>query len=119
MKTTVVIGASPDPSRTSYQAVQRMSGLGMQVTAIGLREGEIDGVKIQTGKPVISEVDTVSLYVGPKNQPGWYDYIISLKPERLILNPGAENPELEKLAEANGIEVISACTLVMLSVGTF
>lgn len=119
MKTTVVIGASPDTERTSYQAVQRLTSMGMPVVAVGLREGEIGSVKIQTGKPVINNVDTVSLYVGPKNQKGWYDYIISMKPERLILNPGAENPELEKLAAENNIVVLNACTLVMLSVGTF
>ena len=89
------------------------------VAAIGLKKGEIDGVKIQTGFPKIKNVDTVTLYVGEKNQPYYYDYILSLKPERVIFNPGAENPEFEKKVREAGIEALEACTLTMLTVGTY
>lgn len=116
---TVVIGASENPERYSNRAVNSLLNHGKEVVAIGLREGEIRGVKIQTGQPAIADVDTVTMYVGPANQSGWYDYILSLKPKRIIFNPGAENPELEKLATENGIEVVEACTLVMLSVGNY
>lgn len=116
---TVVIGASENPERYSNRAVNSLLNHGKEVVALGLREGEIRGVKIQTGQPVISDVDTVTMYVGPANQSGWYDYILSLKPKRIIFNPGAENPEFEKLATENGIEVVEACTLVMLSIGNY
>ena len=89
------------------------------VVAIGLKAGEIDGVPIQTGFPEIEEINTVSMYVGAKNQPSFYDYILKLKPSRIIFNPGAENPEFEKKAKEQGIEVVEACTLVMLSTGQF
>jgi hypothetical protein len=59
------------------------------------------------------------MYVGVQNQPGWYDYILSLKPKRIIFNPGAENPEFAQMASKNGIEVVEACTLVMLSIGNY
>ena len=45
--------------------------------------------------------------------------LIQLKPKRIILNPGAENPSFEKLAHKNGIEVVVACSLVMLSLRNF
>ena len=119
MKKTIVIGASPNPYRYSNMAVMRLKQHGHEVIAVGLHKGEIDGIQIHTDKPAINDVDTVSVYVGPQNQPPLYDYILSLKPNRIILNPGAENEELEKKAAENGIEAIEACTLVMLNTGQF
>lgn len=89
------------------------------VAAVGLKAGEIDGIKIQTGFPQIENVDTVTLYVGPQNQQQYYDYIISLKPERVIFNPGTENPEFEEKIKKAGIEILEACTLVLLSTGNY
>ena len=116
---TLVLGASENPDRYSYRAVRSLLQHGEEVVAVGIKEGMIDGVKILTGRPAIEHVDTVTMYVGPKNQPEWYDYILSLKPKRIIFNPGAENPELEKLAQENGITPVEACTLVMLSIGNY
>jgi predicted CoA-binding protein len=118
-KKTVVIGASENEDRYANRAVRKLKAHGHEVVALGLREGQIDGVQIQKGKPVLENVDTVTMYVGQQNQPPLYDYILSLKPKRIIFNPGAENPELEHKAEENGIEVVEACTLVMLSIGNF
>ena len=115
----VVIGASINPERYAYKAVRSLLHHDKPVAAVGLKTGEIETVIIQTGKPHFENVDTVTLYVGPQNQPGWYDYIISLKPKRIIFNPGTENPEFEKRCTENGIEVVEACTLVMLSIGNY
>lgn len=116
---TVVLGASENPERYSNRAVKSLLHHGKEVAAVGLKEGEIDGVKILSGKPEIPDVDTVTMYVGPANQPGWYDYVLGLHPKRIIFNPGAENPEFEKIAREKGIEVVEACTLVMLSIGNY
>ena len=116
---TVVLGASENPERYSNRAVNSLLNHGHEVVPVGIKAGEIRGVKILTGQPPVENVDTVTMYVGPANQPAWYDYILSLKPRRIIFNPGAENPELEKLAGEKGIEVIEACTLVMLSIGNY
>lgn len=116
---TLVIGATENTSRYSNMAVRSLLRHGKEVAAVGLKAGDIEGVKIQTGSPKIEDVDTITMYVGPKNQPPLYDYILSLKPKRIIFNPGAENDELEKMAEEKGIEVVEACTLVMLSIGNY
>lgn len=116
---TVVIGASENPERYSNRAVKSLKRHGQEVVAVGIRSGSIEGTEILSGKPAISDVDTVSLYVGPANQPEWYDYILSLKPRRIIFNPGTENPAFEKTLRENGVEVQEACTLVMLSIGNF
>ena len=114
---TLVLGASENTSRYSNMAVKSLLRHGKEVVAVGLKEGNIENVKILAGMPMIENVDTVTMYVGPQHQKTFYDYILSLKPRRIIFNPGAENDELEKLAEKNGIEVVEACTLVMLSIG--
>lgn len=116
---TLVLGASENTERYSNKAVLSLLHHGHEVIAVGLKEGKIDNVKILSGKPPIENVNTVTMYVGPKNQKEYYDYVLSLKPRRIIFNPGAENAELENLAKANGIEVVEACTLVMLSIGNF
>ncbi len=115
-KTTVVIGASPNADRYSYKATISLQNHQHTVYPVGLRKGSINGLEIITDKPALENVDTVSLYVGPDNQPYWYDYILSLKPKRIIFNPGTENPEFEKMAADKGIETEEACTLVLLSI---
>lgn len=119
MKKTVVIGASTDNSRYAYKATRSLQNHKHEVIPVGINAGEINGIKIETEKKLIPDVDTVTMYVGPKNQPFWYNYILSLKPKRVIFNPGAENSEFKKLLQQNKIEVIEACTLVMLSTGQY
>ena len=118
-KKTVVLGASPNPSRVSNQVVYRLQNRGHEVIPVGIRDGEIAGIEIEKGQPQHDGVDTITLYLGAKNQPQYYDYILSLNPKRIIFNPGAENPELFKIAREKGIEVENACTLVMLSIGNY
>lgn len=119
MSKTVVLGASPNPSRYSYLAVQRLKNKGHEVIPVGLRDGEIEGIAIQTGHPPIEDVHTVTLYVGARNQPAMYDYLLSLKPQRVIFNPGTENPELQRKLLEQGVQYTEACTLVMLSTGDY
>ena len=118
-KKTVVIGASPNPSRYAYMAVEKLNNYGHEVIPFGLREGEISGIPIRTDLFPIDDVDTISLYVGPQNQKPYFDFITKLNPNRLILNPGTYNPELIDLLKKNDIEAVEACTLVMLSANTY
>ena len=118
-KKTVVLGASPNPSRYSYLAVNRLAAHGNDVVAIGKREGSINNINIIKGQPAEKNVDTVTLYLNANNQKQYYDYIISLHPKRIIFNPGAENHELAELAAKNDIEPVEACTLVLLSTGQY
>jgi predicted CoA-binding protein len=118
-KITAVIGASPNPDRYSYKAMISLQSHGYTAFPIGIKKGEINGAIILTDKPHLEHIDTVTLYVGPDNQKFWIDYILSLKPKRIIFNPGTANPEFENMAEKQDIEVIHACTLVMLSINQY
>lgn len=118
-KKTLVIGASENPSRYANRAAKMLHQYGHPVDLIGLRAGKIGDEPIQTGMPELSDIDTVTMYVGPQNQPAYYDYIRSIKPKRVVFNPGAENPGFARQLADNGIDAVNACTLVMLSVGTY
>lgn len=119
MKKTVVLGASTNPSRYSYLAIERLRRYGHQVIAIGKKNGKVGDTEVITEQPDEKEVDTVTLYLNPQLQKQYYDYILSLHPNRIIFNPGTENPELESLAEDNQIQPMEACTLVMLGTGQY
>ncbi len=118
-KKTLVLGASENPARYSYLAVQRLKAHNHPVVAIGSRQGAIGNTVIEKEKKPFENIDTVTLYLNPVRQKEYYDYILSLHPKRIIFNPGAENEELAGLAKANGIEVQEACTLVLLSTGQY
>ena len=118
-KNTVVLGASQNEERYSNMAVKKLGANKHSVTAIGNKEGIINDTKIIKDNPSISDVDTVTLYLNPKNQKPYYDYILSLNPKRIIFNPGTENEELEKIANEKGIKTMEACTLVLLSTNQY
>ena len=118
-KKTLVMGATEKSGRYANLAAYSLLRHGHEIELVGSKEGQIEGHPIHTGQPVLEDVDTVTMYVGPQNQPKLYDYIKSLKPRRVIFNPGAENPEFEKQLQAEGIEPVEACTLVMLSIGVY
>ena len=116
---TLVLGASENSERYSNMAIKSLVSHGQKVAAIGAKSGVVNGVEFSNDRPTFDDIDTVTLYLSQKNQADYYDYILSLKPRRIIYNPGAENPELEGLAEKNGIENVEACTLVLLSTGQY
>jgi predicted CoA-binding protein len=119
MKKTLVLGASANTERYSNLAVKKLQAYNHPVVAIGRRPGKIGDTTIQTDKNIIEDIDTVTLYLNPENQKPYYDYILSLKPKRIIFNPGTENDELESLAQKNGIKTMEACTLVLLSTSQY
>lgn len=119
MKKTLVIGASVNPERYANIATKRLIQHGHEVVLLGIKEGFIDGISILSTKPQLVDIDTVTLYVGPKNQAEWIPYVVSLNPRRVIFNPGTENPAFEEALQKVGIDVEIACTLVLLSLKTF
>jgi len=119
-KKTLVLGASPNPVRYSNIATIRLRMYGHEVIPLGIRKGSIDGLDIELEPSEWDDVDTVTLYMNPSRQEPFYPYILdTIKPKRIIFNPGTENDELKQMAEEKGIECVYACTLVMLSVDSY
>ncbi len=118
-KKTLVLGASPNESRYSYRAAMELAHYGHPIELLGIRNGQIANQEIDTTPKQYSDIDTITMYLGAKNQVEYYQYIMSLQPKRVVFNPGAENEELCKRLEKQGIECLEACTLVMLSIGNY
>lgn len=118
---TVIIGASTNPARYAHIAAEMLTSYGHDIVPVGIKKGEVFGHPILDirKRPAVEGVDTVTLYIGPVHQPEWYDYILGMKPRRVIFNPGTENPEFEKKVNDQGAEPIEACTLVMLRTGQY
>ena len=118
-KKTVVLGASPNPARHSFKAMKSLLRYGHEAIAVGFRPGVIFDKFIQRGMPEIEGVHTIALYIGPERQKEYHDYIISLRPQRVIFNPGTVNEPFMEELKGKGIEVVEGCTLVMLDDGKF
>jgi predicted CoA-binding protein len=119
MRKTVVIGVSLNEDRYSNQCVRMLREYNIETIAVGNKEGKIADVDINIGLPWVGKVETVAIYLSPKNQESYYDYIIGLKPERILFPPGTENPDFYRKANALGIETEEACPLVMLRTGVY
>lgn len=118
-KKTLVLGASENPSRYSYLAINRLRAHDHPVVAVGKKNGQVADVSITKDHQPEEGVDTVTLYLNPRNQVEYYDYILNLQPKRIIFNPGTENEELIRKARENNIQPVIACTLVMLGTGQY
>jgi uncharacterized protein len=118
-KKTLVLGASPNPERYSFLAINKLREHNHPVIAVGKKNAIVADVPVQSSISPIPDLDTVTMYLNSENQKNYYDYILSQHPRRVIFNPGAENPEFEKLLSDNGIKVLEACTLVLLGTGQY
>lgn len=120
-KKTVIVGATTNPGRYAYLAAEMLTEYKHEIIPVGIKQGVVLGKTILPvqSKPPVTDVDTITLYIGPQHQPEHYQYLLSLKPKRVIFNPGTENPEFEKMVEEAGAEALQACTLVLLRSGQY
>lgn len=118
-KKTLVLGASKNPMRYAYKAIYALKDKGHDVIALGKSGGKVLNVPIQKSIKELSDIDTVTVYLNPSNQIDYYDFLIKLKPKRVIFNPGTENALLAENLKEHGIEPVFACTLVMLNTGQY
>jgi predicted CoA-binding protein len=118
-KKTLVLGASDNPERYSFLAIHKLRENKHPVVAFGKRPTVVEDVPVQSETAPIQDLDTVTVYLNPNNQKSYYDFVLEQHPRRVIFNPGAENPEFEKILHDKGIEVLEACTLVLLATGQY
>ena len=119
MKKTLVFGASLKSNRYSKIALQRLLENNIETEGFGIHPGVIYGVQIRTDLRDIQDIHTVTLYINPQKQVAYYETIIRLMPQRVIFNPGTENPDFYELLDRNNIRVEVACTLVLLATGQY
>lgn len=119
MKKTLIIGASNNPERYAFKAAERLLAYGHEIELLGKRPETVFGKTIDTETKAYQGIDTITLYLSAKFQEEYYDYVLGLKPKRVIFNPGTENETFEKLLTDNGIKAEEACTLVLLGTGQY
>ncbi|NGM66090.1 CoA-binding protein [Sphingobacterium sp. SGR-19] len=119
MKKTLIVGASTNPARYAYLVANKLVRKGYPIVNVGRKKGRVAGIDIEDTDNIHTDIDTITLYVGPQNQSIYYDYILQTKPNRVIFNPGTENEDLKQKLEDAGIETVEACTLVMLNTGQY
>jgi len=113
-KKTLVLGASGKTNRYSNLAIKKLVNHGHDVVAIGSKKGEVHGIQILTEPVFYDDIDTITIYLNPRKQQEYYNYVVTLKPRRVLFNPGAENPEFYKILKENNIHFEVACTLTLL-----
>jgi predicted CoA-binding protein len=120
-KKTMILGASTNPGRYSFIAANMLTEYQHEIVPLGQKKGKVADVEILDlmEKPIVENVDTITMYMGAERQKPFYEYIKSIRPKRVIFNPGAENQELRDLLAKNDIESENACTLVLLRAGLY
>lgn len=117
-ETFVVLGASDKEDRYSYKALMLLQEHGFNVIPIHPKLQTISGIPVtESLDKVTDKINTITMYVGPQISQGLVLDLIRIKPKRIIFNPGSENPEIYQALKDAGINVIEACTLVMLKTG--
>ncbi|MEN2284414.1 CoA-binding protein [Algoriphagus sp. SE2] len=120
-KLTLILGATPNRSKYAFIAADFLSKAQIPFIPIAIHEGELLGQKILdlNEKPFLEGIHTITVYLNKYHQKEWEEYLLSLKPKRIIFNPGAENRSFAEKAYQQGIEVLNACTLVMINTGQY
>ena len=116
---TLVIGASINPERYAYKAIQLLVKHEIEVVPMGVKPGFVANLLIVSPLIVQINIHTITLYLGASKQEPYYDFILKINPKRVLFNPGTENPKLAKLLNEKGILWENACTLVLLSTNQY
>ena len=116
---TLVIGASINPERYAYKAIQLLVKHQIEVVPMGVKPGFVANLLIVSPLIVQVNIHTITLYLGASKQEPYYDFILKINPKRVLFNPGTENPKLAKLLNGKGILWENACTLVLLSTNQY
>ncbi len=114
-----ILGASPDSERYSYKAFKKLEENQHEALLVSPKYEKIEGHKVYKSLSELPKVDTLTVYVNPKISSTMKEDIKKLNPKRVIFNPGTENSELQSELSQSGIEVVEACTLVLLSTDQF
>lgn len=117
--TTLVLGASTKPERYAYKAITQLRAKKYPVVAVGAKTGTVAGVEFKTSLQQLPPIHTVSMYLSPARQEMYYDKIIALQPQRVLFNPGTENPAFAQHLQNEGIAVENACNLVLLATNQY
>jgi hypothetical protein len=119
-RNVAVLGASPNLERYSNRALHLLARFGYRPIPVNPAFEKIEALACYPDLGSIgTPLHTVTIYLNPARSTPLIDEIVAANPKRIVMNPGAENEALAEIASSAGIEVVEACTLVMLETGVF
>ncbi|MBC7658723.1 MAG: CoA-binding protein [Chitinophagaceae bacterium] len=112
-----ILGLSDDPTRYAYKAAQRLKESAYNnVKGVHPSAQPVLGFAVVSSLTEINEaIHTLTIYLNPTKLDPLFETILKAKPKRIIFNPGTEHPTLMRIAKQKGIQVVEACTLVLLA----
>jgi predicted CoA-binding protein len=120
MENVAVIGASPKKERYSNKAIQLLDQYKHNPIPVAPGHNSIEGKKVYPSlEDIPGKIDTVTMYVGPNRQDAIIKDIIKIAPKRVIFNPDTENNAAYEQLKKAGINVVEACTLVLLKTNQY
>jgi len=114
MPTVAILGASRDRRKYGNKSVRAHRQQGYEVYPVNPHADEIEGLKAYPSLAAVPAVslDRISIYLPPEVGITLLEEIQARRPKEVWLNPGSESPELLAKAEAIGLDVIQACSIV-------
>ena len=118
MPTVAILGASAERNKFSNKSVRAHVQQGYTVYPVNPKGGEIEGLPVYKSLAEIppGNLDRISVYLPPAVGMKVLPEIIARGTDELWLNPGADSDELIAVAQAAGLNVIQACSIVDLGV---
>ena len=109
-----VVGASINRSKYGNKAVRAFRKSGFDVYPINPRAEYVEGLRAYPSLDAVpvGRLDRVSFYVPPAVGLSLLEQVARKQVGELWLNPGAGSPALVERAEALGLNVIQACSIL-------
>ena len=114
-RTIAVVGASPDPSRTSHRVMRYLQEVGYRCIPVNPNADEVLGERCYPSLGDVPEpVDFVDVFRRPEYCAAVAEEAVAVGTRALWLQLGIRNAEARRIAEDAGLDYVEdACTLVV------
>jgi predicted CoA-binding protein len=114
-RSVAVVGASPDRRKFGNKAVRAYLAAGYDVFPVHPTEPAVEGRPAYKRVADIprERLDRVALYVPPNVGLTVLDGLAGKPIGQLILNPGADSPEVVARAKELGLPAVQGCAIIM------
>ena len=119
--TVAILGASQNREKYGNKSVRAHLDQGYEVYPINPNADEVEGLKAYRtlAELLVEQLDRISVYLPPKVGLTILEDIKRLNPKEVWFNPGSESDEILDKAQALGLNVIMACSIVDLGVSPY
>ena len=102
-----IIGASEKKDRYAHMAMTALIKHGHDVRLVNPFKETIEGHKcFKVITDIKEKINTVTLYVNPKRFRDHLEEVIKVKPERVVMNLGTEDTDMEKNSKMPELKLV-------------